>query len=140
MENEHHLQENIRDLFFVSDTVIYHDITAVITKHTEPYRSQPFKDQLNTYVKYLKHETTDVRLHALKAIKDLMEKNREELDHMILGYNGIDPIVVILIDALMSGCREKDRDLKLMCGVVFGELGAIEPSHLPRRFSLVFVG
>lgn len=84
-------------------------------------------------MKYLNHETTDVRIHALKAIRDLLEQNREELDHMILGYNGIDPIVVSLIDALMSGCREKDKELKLMCGEVFGALGAIEPSHLPRR-------
>lgn len=102
-------------------------------KHTEQNSLQTFKVQLNTFVKYLNHETTDVRLHSLKSIKNVIEKNREELDQMILGYNGIDPIVVTLIDTLMTFSKGKDKDLKLMCGEVFGELGAIEPSHLPRR-------
>lgn len=93
---------------------------------------QPFKEQLNFFVKYLSQETIDIRLHGLRSIKSLLEENRKELDQIILGYNGIDPVVVNLLDALMSDSREKDRELKLMCGEVFGELGAIEPSHLPR--------
>lgn len=133
VENEQHLQENIRDIFFVNDERIDIDNRSVIIKHTETYLTQTFKAQLNHFVKYLNHETIDVRVHSLKFIKDLLERNREELDHMILGYNGIDPIVVTLLDALICGCREKDKELKLMCAVVFGELGAIEPSHLPRR-------
>lgn len=135
IDNEQYLNENIRDLFFVTDQRINADILTVIKTHTETYYSQSFKNQLDIFVKYLNHETTDVRLRALKPIKDLLEQNREELDQMILGYNGIDPIVVTLIEALMRGCREKDKELKLMCGEVFGELGAIEPSHLPRRYA-----
>lgn len=133
MENEQHLHGNICDLFFVADGRIDNDIQSVISKYVEIYRSRTFKDQLNIFMKYLNHDTIDVRLHSLKFIKDLLEKNREELDHMILGYNGIDTLVVTLIDALMFGCREKDRDMRLMCAEVIGELGAIEPSHLPRK-------
>lgn len=92
-----------------------------------------FKDQLGAIMKYLHHETIDVRLHGLKFVKAMLEKNREELDQMVLGYNGIAPTVVELLDTLTSGCREREKTLKLMCAEVIGELGAIEPSHLPRR-------
>lgn len=84
-------------------------------------------------MKYLSHEAMEVRIQSLKHLKNYLEQSREELDKMILDYNGIDCTIVELIDILTTGCREKDKALKLACGEVIGELGAIEPSHLPRR-------
>lgn len=71
-------------------------------------------------------------------MKGFLEENREELDKMILDYNGIDPTIVELIDILTMGCRENDEALKLACGQVIGELGAIEPSHFPRRYIFIY--
>lgn len=93
----------------------------------------PFKQQIRSFAKYLTHESADVRMHGLKYVKKLLEMNREELDQMILGYNGIDPIIVELVEILTNGCKEKEANLKIMFADVIGELGAIEPSHLPRR-------
>lgn len=132
VENELHVRDNIRDLFFV--TCADADVQSVIARYVQDLQALSFKEQLNVFLKYLNYETIDVRMHGFKFVKELLERNREELDRMILGYNGIDPTIVELLDLLMSGCREKDEKLKLTCAEVIGVLGAIEPSHLPRRY------
>ncbi|RZC32904.1 serine/threonine-protein kinase ATR, partial [Asbolus verrucosus] len=135
IDNERSTNEFIKDLFFIDDPKIDNSVVLVIKKHLKSFEDCSFKDKMKLFLKYVSHETLEVRVRSLKHLKLLMEKNREELDQMILGYNGIDPVIVELIDILTSGCREKDADLKLACGEVIGELGAVEPSHLPRRYA-----
>lgn len=46
------------------------------------------------------------------------------------------PFVIIflkLLDTLLIGCQDKDESIRLCYGECLGELGAIEPSLLPRR-------
>lgn len=38
-----------------------------------------------------------------------------------------------LLDRLMAGCQDKDETTRIASGDCIGELGAIEPSLLPRR-------
>lgn len=38
-----------------------------------------------------------------------------------------------LLDTLLIGCRDKDENVRLASGECLGELGAVEPSLLPRR-------
>lgn len=38
-----------------------------------------------------------------------------------------------LLDTLLMGCQEKDDNIRILYGECLGELGAIEPSLLPRR-------
>lgn len=134
VDNEAAMKDNIPDLFFILETNIDSDILLVIKKNMKIFEENSFKEQLKTFMKYLTHETIDIRIHGSKFLKKILEKNREELDQMILGYNGIDSVIVDLLDVLTLGCREKDENLKLACGDCIGELGAIEPSHLPRRY------
>ncbi|XP_060518372.1 serine/threonine-protein kinase ATR isoform X2 [Cylas formicarius] len=134
VHNENHLKENILDLFFISNSHIKPTVLAVINKHLKEVENYSLKQNITRYLKYLKHDTLEVRIQSLKQLRECLERNREELDQMILGYNGMDACIVELIDDLTIGCREKDLTLKLACGEIFGELGAIEPSHLPRRY------
>lgn len=41
--------------------------------------------------------------------------------------------VLKLLDTLLIGCQDKDESIRLSYGECLGELGAIEPSLLPRR-------
>lgn len=133
VENEPLFKEYILDLFFVLDYDLDNEFLIIIRKYVNEFEKQSFKDKLKIFLKYLTHETIDVRICGFKYLKKLLERNRQELDNMILGCNGMDAIIVELIDILTLGCREKDAALRLACGECFGELGAIEPSHLPRR-------
>lgn len=135
VENEKFNKEFIKDLFFIDDARIDYRTSAVIGKYVDMFGGLPLKERLQLFKKYLDHETIEVRVESLKHLKALMETNREELDRMILGFNGIDPVIVDLIDILTLGCREKDKTLRLASGGVIGELGAVEPAHLPRRYA-----
>lgn len=42
-------------------------------------------------------------------------------------------VVLKLLDILLIGCQDKDESIRLCYGECLGELGAIEPSLLPRR-------
>ncbi|KAK4874516.1 hypothetical protein RN001_013876 [Aquatica leii] len=134
IRNEAFVEDHICDLFFVLESDVDIEICDVIRKYLRRVENMPFKDQLKSFLKYLNYETVDIRVYGLKYIKRLLEKNREEVDQMILGYNGIDPTIVDLLDILMLACREKEDAIKLACGECIGELGAIDPSHLPRQY------
>ncbi|KYB25791.1 Serine/threonine-protein kinase ATR-like Protein [Tribolium castaneum] len=135
VENETQARDSIKDLFFVDDPKVDALVVQTIRKYVRKFDDCGLKEKIRIFLKYLTHETVEVRVRSLKQLKRLMEKNREELDQMILGYNGIDPIIVELIEILTLGCREKDPVLKLACGEVIGELGAVEPAHLPRKYA-----
>ncbi|XP_066138403.1 serine/threonine-protein kinase ATR [Euwallacea fornicatus] len=136
VENEENLKEFIVDLFFVNNnSYIAPIVLSVIKRHLKDVEGLSFRQKIRRFLKYLKHDTVEVRVQSLRQVKSCLEQNREDLDQMVLGYNGIDGTLVELIDYLTLGCREKDVALKLACGKVFGELGAIESSHLPRRYT-----
>lgn len=133
VENERHTNEFIPDLFFVNNHNVDKNVLKKIKSHLKSLDELSLKEKIKLFLKYLKHETNEVRIRAMEHLKVFMEQNREELDQMILGYNGIDQVMVDLIDLLTLACREKDVALKLACGNVIAELGAVEPTHLPRR-------
>ncbi|XP_018574027.1 serine/threonine-protein kinase ATR-like, partial [Anoplophora glabripennis] len=135
IEKEAYTRDYISDLFFVNNANVDHDVSNVIKNALQPLEDFNLKQKIQAFLKYLSHEAMEVRLQGLKQLKNYLVQSREELDQMILDYNGIDDMIVELIDTLTLGCREKDEALKLACGEVFGELGAIEPSHLPRRYT-----
>ncbi|KAG5868652.1 hypothetical protein JTB14_031712 [Gonioctena quinquepunctata] len=134
IENESKVKNYIPDLFFVKNSKVDHEVLLMIRNYLTFLEKCTLKEKIQRSLKYLTHEAMEVRIQGLKHLKAYLEKSREELDQMILDYNGIDPIIIELIDILTLGCREKDEALKLACGEVMGELGAIEPSHLPRRY------
>lgn len=134
IEKELCTRSYIPDLFFVNSTKVDHEILSVIKKALQSFEGCTLKEKIQKFLKYLGHETMEVRIQGFKHLKNYLVQNREELDKMILDYNGIDDMIVELIDILTLGCREKDEALKLACGEVFGELGAVEPSHLPRKY------
>ncbi|CAH0564187.1 unnamed protein product [Brassicogethes aeneus] len=113
VDNEVYTRDYIPDLFFVNNANVDKPILSQIKKHLKCLEQLNLKEKIKRFLKYLKHETNEVRIQALKHLKVLMEQNREELDQMILGYNGIDQVIVDLIDILMLACREKDSSLKL---------------------------
>lgn len=133
IDNEHNLKNYISDLFFVKNEKIDYDVDSVIKKYLSGSKEGSLKEKMQKFMKYLTHEAMEVRTQSLKHLKNCLQESREELDKMILDYNGIDSSIVELIDILTLGCREKDKSFKLFCGEVIGELGAVEPSHLPRR-------
>ena len=133
MENGEIIEAHISDLFFVLNFDVGPEISAVIEKHVANFENEPLERQLEMFIGHLNHDTNDIKIFALKYLREMLRKNREHLSRMVLGYNGIHNLVVEVLDIVMVNCRDKDPALKLACAEFLGELGAIEPSHLPRK-------
>lgn len=123
------------------------------------FRPEGFNANLELWLKRITHETDEVRIRALKHLQTFLEEHRSELNKMILSETDVHPLVVEvclllllllsitcvhcllqhlhitlkLLDTLLIGCQDKDESIRLCYGECLGELGAIEPSLLPRR-------
>lgn len=104
--HEQDLCEHLPDLFFVIESNVNDRIKSIVQNSLKNYSKMNFRDQLQFYLKYLQHDNIEVRIHGFNFTTKLLECNRELLNELILGNNGLDPIVVELIDLLITGKRK----------------------------------
>ncbi|XP_025157159.1 serine/threonine-protein kinase ATR [Harpegnathos saltator] len=128
-ENNNHISE----LFFIDDIKVPSHISDIVKAHILQARPEGFNANLELWLKRITHETDEVRIRALKHLQAFLEKHRTELNQMILSETDVHPLIVELLDTLLIGCQDKDESIRLCYGECLGELGAIEPSLLPRR-------
>ncbi|KAL6262489.1 hypothetical protein P5V15_007574 [Pogonomyrmex californicus] len=130
--NESH-NSHISELFFIDDMKVPTHITNIVKAHILQARPEGFNANLKLWLKRITHETDEVRIRALKHLQTFLEEHRSELNKMILSETDVHPLIVELLDTLLIGCQDKDESIRLCYGECLGELGAIEPSLLPRR-------
>ncbi|XP_048511999.1 serine/threonine-protein kinase ATR isoform X2 [Athalia rosae] len=123
----------ISELFFIDDLNVPEKIVAVVKRHIREARPHSFEDNLSMWLKRTTHETHEIRLKALIYMKKFLADSRSPLNEMILSGSVVHPLIVQLLDTLLVGCRDKDENVRLASGECLGELGAVEPSLLPRR-------
>ncbi|XP_076757525.1 serine/threonine-protein kinase ATR [Xylocopa sonorina] len=125
--------EHIAELFFVEDEEVSSEISNIIKARVLQMRPNGFEANLMLWLKRISHETDEVRIKALIYLQKFLAENRSQLNKMILSETNIHPLIVDLLHALLIGCQHKDESIRLLYGECLGELGAIEPSLLPRR-------
>ncbi|KYN10085.1 Serine/threonine-protein kinase atr [Trachymyrmex cornetzi] len=128
-ENNNHISE----LFFINDMNVPIHISDIVKAHILQARPDGFNANLKLWLKRIMHETDEVRIRALKHLQIFLAEHRSELNKMILSETDVHPLIVELLDTLLIGCQDKDKSIRLCYGECLGELGAIEPSLLPRR-------
>ncbi|XP_053989775.1 uncharacterized protein LOC128882206, partial [Hylaeus volcanicus] len=128
-ENSNHIAE----LFFIDDIDVPGDISNIIKARILQARPKGFEANLKLWLKRVTHETDEVRIRALIYLQKFLAEHRSQLNEMILSETDIHPLIVDLLDTLLIGCHHTDECIRLLYGECLGELGAIEPSLLPRR-------
>nr|XP_031832738.1 serine/threonine-protein kinase atr-like [Nomia melanderi] len=128
-ENSDHIPE----LFFIDDVDVPDEIAHIIKARVLQARPKGFEANLTLWLKRITHETDEVRSRALIYLQKFLAEHRSQLNKMILSDTDIHPLIVKLLDTLLTGCQHKDENIRLLYGECLGELGAIEPSLLPRR-------
>ncbi|TGZ48346.1 Serine/threonine-protein kinase ATR [Temnothorax longispinosus] len=123
----------ISELFFIDDMKAPGHISDIVKAYILQARPEGFNANLKLWLKRITHETDEVRIRALKHLQTFLEEHRSELNKMILSDTDVHPLIVELLDTLLIGCQDKDESIRLCYGECLGELGAIEPSLLPRR-------
>ncbi|XP_046746064.1 serine/threonine-protein kinase ATR isoform X2 [Diprion similis] len=133
IERNREVADYIPELFFIDDLKVPEKIAAVVKQHIASTRPNNFEDNLSMWLKRTVHETHEIRYKALIYLKKFLADSRSHLNDTILSGNVVDPLIVELLDTLLNGCRDKDENFRLASGECLGELGAVEPSLLPRR-------
>ncbi|KAL7294393.1 hypothetical protein TKK_0012398 [Trichogramma kaykai] len=133
IQNKELLKDHLLDLFFINDLKLSPNISTRIINFIKQNKPTTVEGNLQFWIKKIKHETDEVRLKALLYLKQYLSKSRNEINDLILSDINVDPLIVELLDALMSRCQDKDEAIRIASGDCIGELGAIEPSLLPRR-------
>ncbi|KMQ96860.1 serine threonine-protein kinase atr-like protein [Lasius niger] len=116
-----------------NDMEVSTHISDIVKAHILQAKPEGFNANLELWLKRITHETDEVRIRALKHLQTFLEEHRSELNKMILSETDVHPLIVELLDTLLIGCQDKDESIRLCYGECLGELGAIEPSLLPRR-------
>ncbi|XP_014204493.1 serine/threonine-protein kinase ATR [Copidosoma floridanum] len=132
IKNRDLVKEHFSDLFFISDLKTSNISNKIVNRIqlTEP---ETVEENLQIWLKRLTHETDEVRLKALLYLQQYLARHRNEINDLILSDINVHPLIVELLDVLMNGCQDKDEAICVASGDCIGELGAIEPSLLPRR-------
>ncbi|XP_025986385.1 serine/threonine-protein kinase ATR [Solenopsis invicta] len=133
IQNNGEYNVHISELFFIDDMKVPTHISDIVKAHILQARPEGFNANLKLWLKRITHETDEVRIRALKHLQIFLEEHRSELNKMILSETDVHPLIVELLDTLLLGCQDKDESIRLCYGECLGELGAIEPSLLPRR-------
>lgn len=104
VENNDKLKDYIEDLYFLIDIPkVDSDLKNVIRACVARNQTRSFKEHLVMYLKYINHENMEVRVYGLKALKYFLETKSAELEELISGNNGMDSIIVNIIDVLIAG-------------------------------------
>ncbi|XP_043279597.1 serine/threonine-protein kinase ATR isoform X2 [Venturia canescens] len=133
VQNFDTMSVHISELFFIEDIKVSQKIALIVKSQIEKSLPEGFEANLNLWLRRIIHESDEVRKKALSHLKKFLGEHRSELNEMILADTDVHPLVVKLLDALLAGCQDKDEDIRLGSGECLGELGAVEPSLLPRR-------
>ena len=107
----------------------YPCLAAINTSVSSVVGNQPLLDRLTHFTNNLQHEATEVRAGALHHIYTLLAARRQQLDAYALDGSFAE-LISRLVSHLLSLCTDASPDVRRLCALCIGELGAIDPAHL----------
>lgn len=132
VENSNLMSKYFSDIFFLDELPIREELKrAIDSKQRVTNQRKPFLEQLDEYLTHIRHKNVVVRAYGLKYLRNVLRQNRTELNNLIINDAVIHPILGGLLRNLMICCKENDENLQKYAAECLGELGALEPSHLP---------
>ncbi|KAJ8680180.1 hypothetical protein QAD02_015967 [Eretmocerus hayati] len=127
------IHEYVSDLFFIKNLKVSSEISSKVIGHINKMKPKTVEEELKSWITRIRHQTDEVRLKALSYLQKFLGDHRDGINDLILAEINVHPLIVELLDTLMAGCQDKDENICIASGDCIGELGAIEPSLLPRR-------
>lgn len=134
ISNGNVLSLHIPDLFFLEDTAVSDEIKDYVRRHTAK-TNETFMDKFVAFSRHINHDNVTVRVYGLNYLTELFEKNRVNLNELIVGRQQMHTIIENLLETLMRGVKSHDEMLQIATGRCLGRLGAIEPSQLTPNYA-----
>lgn len=133
INNGNLLSVHIPDLFFLKDTSVSDGIKEYVQRYTEK-SNETFMDKFTASIRHINHDNVTVRIYGLNYLTALFEKNRLNLNELVVGQQQMHTTIENLLETLMTGIKSHDEALQIATGRCLGRLGAIEPSHLTPNY------
>ncbi|XP_045440080.1 serine/threonine-protein kinase ATR isoform X3 [Pipistrellus kuhlii] len=131
IENRDAVQDFLHEIYFLPDHLELKKIKAVLQEYRkETSESTDLQTTLQLSMKAVQHENVDVRIHALKSLKETLYKNQDKLIKYATDSETVEPVISQLVTVLLKGCQDANSQARLLCGECLGELGAIDPGRL----------
>lgn len=132
VENSNLLNKYFADIFFLEELPIREELKrAIVSQQRSTSHRKPFLEQLDDFLNHIRHKNVVVRAYGLKYLGNVLRQNRTDLNNLIINDAVIHPILGGLLRNLMICCKENDENIQKYAAECLGELGALEPSHLP---------
>ncbi|XP_055679368.1 serine/threonine-protein kinase ATR-like [Lutzomyia longipalpis] len=137
VENRNLLNSHFGDLFFIENTKLEDSIKAIVSSQVSQGKAtrHNFREKFENFRTHINHENLGVKTYGLIFLRSFFGENRTDLNRMVFDQVGIDAILVGCLETIMQGCRHVDENLQVAAGMCLGELGALEPSHLPPNYA-----
>lgn len=129
LDNGNLMSVYFQEIFFLDEIPIRNELKQIIMFQHK--RDISFMNQLDEYLRHIRHENIIVRGYGLKYLGQILKTHRTDLNNLIINENVIHPVLGGLLRNLMLCCKENDTNLQRYAAECLGELGAFEPSHLP---------
>ncbi|CAM1327849.1 ATR (predicted) [Pycnogonum litorale] len=129
VKNSTIFKEYFSDLYFIPEISGFEEVNKVLKIHSKS-ESVELRDQITQMLPGISHESSQIRIHALQKLKDILHSNQSTVYEFVLGNDKVDNIISDLVNKLMIGCRDPDANVRLLFGECIGVLGAIDPGLL----------
>lgn len=96
-------------------------------------RESSLRAQLSQLVILARNDDCSIREMALKQLINFLHLHRSELAASMQREQGIDSVMVDLVELLVNGSRESVPSVRSKFAQALGELGAIDPSRLANK-------
>ncbi|GAB1608793.1 serine/threonine-protein kinase ATR-like [Argonauta hians] len=131
VENKATLCSHFQEIYFLPDIPELSNVNSVLKQYSSSLSSQSdLRTKITHALRGVTHESSDVQIHALSNLKNLLHCSQRQLHQYMLDNETADPIVSRLISVLLSVCKVPDQRVRCLIGDCFGEIGAIDPGRL----------
>uniref|UniRef100_A0A8D9BTK4 non-specific serine/threonine protein kinase n=2 Tax=Cacopsylla melanoneura TaxID=428564 RepID=A0A8D9BTK4_9HEMI len=131
--NEMMISSHIQELYFLPYTTEIATVHEIVQKYVNTMNSLSLQSRLELLIKYVSHETIEVKLHALSRLHEELSTNQAQVRQLMLASDCVHSIVLQLLDVLIQGFSERNEAIRIKCAECVGELGAVDPSHRPNK-------
>lgn len=131
--NELMISSHIQELYFLPYSTEIASVHEIVQRYVRSMEGMSLQSRLELLIKYVSHETMEVKLHALSRLHKELSDNHAQVRQLMLASDSVHSIVLQLLDVLIQGFSERNEAIRLKCAECVGELGAVDPSHRPNK-------
>lgn len=130
VENRDALRTHFKEIPFINMYEYFSLGMREIVEILQSETGMTLQDELDQLIRGISHENLNVRLSGLQKLKNVLREKRPDIRFLTAAKDNVDPVIAKLVTCLLVGCREPEKNARLLFAECIGELGAIDPGRV----------